>query len=89
MRQGNDVGTQYPSGMYIFNDTQHRAILGSQAVFQEKLRKGGFADITTEIVPAPAFYYAKHYHQQYHQQYLAKVPDGYCGLGETGVCYKA
>lgn len=84
MRQGNDIGTQYRSGIYTFDDEQQNAALESQRVFAEKLSREGFPDVTTEIVPAPSFYYAEHYHQQY----LAKVPNGYCGLGGTGVCYK-
>jgi len=83
MRQGNDIGTQYRSGIYTFTDEQQAQALASQASFQAKLRASGFSDITTEIVTAPEFYYAEHFHQQY----LAKVPNGYCGLGGTGVCY--
>ena len=83
MRQGNDIGTQYRSGIYTFTDDQQARALASQASFQAKLRASGYSDITTEIVAAPEFYYAEHFHQQY----LAKVPNGYCGLGGTGVCY--
>lgn len=83
MRQGNDVGTQYRSGVYTFSDAQQAAALSSQKVFQENLEAEGFPAITTEVIPATDFYYAEHYHQQY----LAKVPNGYCGLGGTGVCY--
>jgi peptide-methionine (S)-S-oxide reductase len=83
MRQGNDIGTQYRSGIYTFTDEQQAQALASQASFQAKLKASGYSDITTEIVTAPEFYYAEHFHQQY----LAKVPNGYCGLGGTGVCY--
>ena len=83
MRQGNDVGTQYRSGIYTFNDAQQAMALTSQKVFQEKLEANGYNEITTEVVAVPEFYYAEHFHQQY----LAKVPNGYCGLGGTGVCY--
>ncbi len=84
MRQGNDVGTQYRSGIYT-SSQEHLALAeDSLAVFQNNLREGGYPEITTEIYGAPEFYYAEHYHQQY----LAKVPNGYCGLGGTGVCYK-
>jgi peptide-methionine (S)-S-oxide reductase len=83
MRQGNDVGTQYRSGIYCFTEGQQRAALASRDAFQEPLRSAGLGAITTEIAfPAPAFYYA----EDYHQQYLAKNPGGYCGLGGTGVC---
>jgi peptide-methionine (S)-S-oxide reductase len=81
MRQGNDVGTQYRSGIYYLNDDQRRAAERSQEAFQKQLTAAGYGAITTEIVPAPEFYYA----EDYHQQYLAKNPDGYCGLGGTGV----
>jgi peptide-methionine (S)-S-oxide reductase len=81
MRQGNDVGTQYRSGVYVFDDAQREAALRSRDVFQEQLSKKGYGTITTEILPAPEFYYA----EDYHQQYLSKNPDGYCGLGGTGV----
>jgi peptide-methionine (S)-S-oxide reductase len=81
MRQGNDVGTQYRSGIYVFDDEQRRAAEASQTAYQQQLSKAGFGAITTEILPAPPFYYA----EDYHQQYLAKNPDGYCGLGGTGV----
>jgi peptide-methionine (S)-S-oxide reductase len=81
MRQGNDVGTQYRSGIYYFGDAQRRAAEASRAAYQEMLRRAGHGDITTEILPAPEFYYA----EEYHQQYLAKNPGGYCGLGGTGV----
>jgi peptide-methionine (S)-S-oxide reductase len=81
MRQGNDVGTQYRSGLYYFTQAQREAAEASRAVYQKQLKAAGFGQITTEILPAPEFYYA----EDYHQQYLAKNPDGYCGLGGTGV----
>jgi peptide-methionine (S)-S-oxide reductase len=81
MRQGNDIGTQYRSGIYYFDDGQRRAAEASRDAFQQELRAAGYGPITTEILPAPDFYYA----EEYHQQYLAKNPDGYCGLGGTGV----
>ncbi|HEV8324056.1 MAG TPA: peptide-methionine (S)-S-oxide reductase MsrA [Myxococcota bacterium] len=81
MRQGNDRGTQYRSGVYYHGDVQRTAAEASLAAYQEKLSAAGFGRITTEILPAPEFYYA----EDYHQQYLAKNPDGYCGLGGTGV----
>ena len=81
MRQGNDVGTQYRSGIYYYDEDQRRAAERSRDAFQERLSAAGYGRITTEIVPAPEFYYA----EDYHQQYLAKNPDGYCGLGGTGV----
>jgi peptide-methionine (S)-S-oxide reductase len=81
MRQGNDVGTQYRSGIYVENGEQQRAAETSRDAFQKQLTAAGYGAITTEIVPAPEFYYA----EDYHQQYLAKNPDGYCGLGGTGV----
>ena len=81
MRQGNDVGTQYRSGIYVYGDAQKRAALASREMFQRSLQVAGFGRITTEIVDAPEFYYA----EDYHQQYLAKNPGGYCGLGGTGV----
>jgi peptide-methionine (S)-S-oxide reductase len=81
MRQGNDVGTQYRSGIYYFDDAQRRAAERTRDAFQGRLKASGYGAITTEIVPAPDFYYA----EDYHQQYLAKNPDGYCGLGGTGV----
>jgi peptide-methionine (S)-S-oxide reductase len=82
MRQGNDLGTQYRSVIYTFDDAQQAAAEESRAVFQAGLHAAGYGAVTTEIRPAPSFYYAEHYHQQY----LAKVPDGYCGLAGTGVC---
>jgi peptide-methionine (S)-S-oxide reductase len=81
MRQGNDVGTQYRSGIYAFNDEQKKLAVSSREQFQKRLTSSGFGSITTEIVDAPPFYYA----EDYHQQYLAKNPGGYCGLGGTGV----
>jgi peptide-methionine (S)-S-oxide reductase len=81
MRQGNDVGTQYRSGIYYFNDAQRAAAERSRDEYQRALQKSGYGRITTEILPASEFYYA----EDYHQQYLAKNPNGYCGLGGTGV----
>ncbi len=81
MRQGNDVGTQYRSGIYTYDDEQHRAAERSRDVYQKQLAAARHGAITTEILPAPEFYYA----EEYHQQYLAKNPGGYCGLGGTGV----
>ncbi|MGQ0825656.1 MAG: peptide-methionine (S)-S-oxide reductase MsrA [Actinomycetota bacterium] len=81
MRQGNDVGTQYRSGIYVFDDEQRAAAEQSSERYQQRLRAAGHDDITTEIVDAPTFFYA----EDYHQQYLSKNPNGYCGLGGTGV----
>jgi peptide-methionine (S)-S-oxide reductase len=81
MRQGNDVGTQYRSGIYYFDDAQRETAERSRDAFQQELTKAGYGQITTEILPAPEFYYA----EDYHQQYLSKNPAGYCGLGGTGV----
>ena len=81
MRQGNDVGTQYRSGIYCYSDAQQRAADASREMYQERLTAAGHGPITTEILPAPEFYYA----EDHHQQYLAKNPAGYCGLGGTGV----
>ena len=82
MRQGNDVGTQYRSGIYCHTPEQQAAAEASREAYQQTLRAAGYGDITPEIVhPAPPFYYA----EDYHQQYLAKNPNGYCGLGGTGV----
>ena len=81
MRQGNDVGTQYRSGIYFYDEKQQRAAEKSRDAYQSHLSAAGYGGITTEILPAPEFYYA----EEYHQQYLAKNPDGYCGLGGTGV----
>jgi peptide-methionine (S)-S-oxide reductase len=81
MRQGNDVGTQYRSVIFTYSDAQCRLAEASRAAFAEALGRAGYRGITTEILPAPNFYYA----EPYHQQYLAKNPGGYCGLGGTGV----
>jgi peptide-methionine (S)-S-oxide reductase len=81
MRQGNDVGTQYRSGIYVSSPEQRRIAEETRAAFQKGLKKAGYGEITTEILEAPPFYYA----EDYHQQYLAKNPNGYCGLGGTGV----
>ena len=81
MRQGNDRGTQYRSGIYFFDDAQRASAEASKRAFQKELTVAGYGAITTEILPAPEFTYA----EDYHQQYLAKNPDGYCGLGGTGV----
>lgn len=81
MRQGNDLGTQYRSGIYTFSDEQASESEASRNLFQGELQKRGYGDITTEIMKAPHFYFA----EDYHQQYLAKNPGGYCGLGGTGV----
>jgi len=85
MRQGNDSGTQYRSGINTSDDTQVAAAEQSRTSFQASLQDAGFNEITTEIMPAGPFYYA----EDYHQQYLAKNPGGYCGLGGTGVCMSA
>jgi peptide-methionine (S)-S-oxide reductase len=81
MRQGNDAGTQYRSGIYVSSDAQREAAETSREAFQSKLSEAGFGAITTEIIDASPFYYA----EDYHQQYLHKNPGGYCGLGGTGV----
>jgi peptide-methionine (S)-S-oxide reductase len=81
MRQGNDVGTQYRSGIYVASPAQRAAAEAARAAYQARLKEHGYGAITTEIVDAPDFYYA----EDYHQQYLAKNPGGYCGLGGTGV----
>ena len=81
MRQGNDVGTQYRSAIYYSNEEQRAAIEASRERYQASLNAAGLGEITTEIAPAGPFYYA----EDYHQQYLAKNPNGYCGLGGTGV----
>jgi peptide-methionine (S)-S-oxide reductase len=81
MRQGNDAGTQYRSAIYVHSEAQRRAAEASRDAYARALRERGFGPITTEIRDAPPFYYA----EEYHQQYLAKNPDGYCGLGGTGV----
>jgi peptide-methionine (S)-S-oxide reductase len=81
MRQGNDTGTQYRSGIYTYDDEQLAAAKTSRDMYQDVLNAAGYGEITTEILPAPTFYYA----EDYHQQYLAKNPGGYCGLGGTGL----
>ena len=81
MRQGNDVGTQYRSEIYAYDEAQKRAAVASRDVFQEALSNSGYGPITTTIVDAPVFYYA----EDFHQQFLAKNPGGYCGMGGTGV----
>lgn len=81
MRQGNDVGTQYRSGIYAYGAEQKRAAEESLRRYRESLKDAGYSSITTEVLDAPEFYYA----EDYHQQYLAKNPGGYCGLGGTGV----
>jgi len=83
MRQGNDRGTQYRSGIYTYTDEQQELALASKEHYQQKLIKDGYNAITTEIISAPEFYPA----EDYHQQYLAKNPSGYCGLGGTGISY--
>ena len=85
MRQGNDLGTQYRSGIYYFSDAQKLAAESSLQAYQQRLQDNAFGAITTEIMAASEFYYA----ESYHQQYLAKNPDGYCGLGGVGVCMNA
>jgi peptide-methionine (S)-S-oxide reductase len=81
MRQGNDAGTQYRSGIYTFSDAQAAAASDSKSMFAPQLQSAGFGGITTEIIAAQTFYFA----EDYHQQYLAKNPSGYCGIGGTGV----
>ena len=81
MRQGNDIGTQYRSGIYVFSETQRALAEASKADYEKAIGRHGMGAITTEIKDAPPFYYA----EDYHQQYLAKVPNGYCGLGGTGI----
>jgi peptide-methionine (S)-S-oxide reductase len=81
MRQGNDVGTQYRSGIYVYSDAQKQLAQSSRDMYQVSLTEAGYGTITTEIIDAPEFYYA----EEYHQQYLAKNPNGYCGLGGTNV----
>jgi peptide-methionine (S)-S-oxide reductase len=85
MRQGNDVGTQYRSGIYVYDEEQRRLAEASKDRYQKALAEAGLGNITTEIIPTPDFYFA----EDYHQQYLAKNPGGYCGLGGTGVRYSA
>ncbi|NJL00044.1 MAG: peptide-methionine (S)-S-oxide reductase MsrA [Spirulinaceae cyanobacterium RM2_2_10] len=82
MRQGNDVGTQYRSGIYTYSEAQKRAAGQTCEAYQQALQTSGYGQISTEIIAAPEFYYA----EDYHQQYLAKNPSGYCGLGGTSVC---
>jgi peptide-methionine (S)-S-oxide reductase len=81
MRQGNDIGTQYRSAIYTASERQRQAAEASRAVYESALQANGYGAVTTEIAPAPEFYYA----EDYHQQYLAKNPGGYCGIGGTGV----
>ena len=81
MRQGNDIGTQYRSAIYVMGDAQREAAIASREAYQRQLGAAGYGEITTEIADAGPFYYA----EDYHQQYLAKNPNGYCGLGGTGV----
>lgn len=81
MAQGNDTGTQYRSGLYYYSEEQHQAALASKQAYQKQLSAKGYGAITTEIKPASEFYFA----EDYHQQYLAKNPQGYCGLGGTGI----
>jgi peptide-methionine (S)-S-oxide reductase len=81
LRQGNDVGTQYRSGIYCYDATQRAAAEASAVAYGQRLQAAGFGAVTTEILDAPEFYFA----EDYHQQYLAKNPDGYCGIGGTGV----
>ncbi|XWK88598.1 MAG: peptide-methionine (S)-S-oxide reductase MsrA [Phormidium sp.] len=83
MRQGNDVGTQYRSGIYVYSETQKQLAEAAKAAYQKALNASGYGQISTEILDAPEFYYA----EAYHQQYLAKNPGGYCGLGGTKVCF--
>ena len=83
MRQGNDAGTQYRSGIYLYSEAQREAARQSQECYQQALRAAGKGSITTDLIDAPEFYYA----EDYHQQYLAKNPGGYCGLGGTGVAW--
>lgn len=83
MRQGNDVGTQYRSGIYVYSPTQKQIAEASKEAYQKALNASGYGKISTEILDAPEFYYA----EAYHQQYLAKNPNGYCGLGGTKVCF--
>lgn len=83
MRQGNDIGSQYRSGVYTYSSLQQQTAEASKHHYQAQLTQAGFAEITTEILSATRFYYA----EEYHQQYLAKNPGGYCGLGGLGICY--
>ncbi|MCZ8333715.1 MAG: peptide-methionine (S)-S-oxide reductase MsrA [Rhodobacteraceae bacterium] len=81
MRQGNDVGSTYRSGVYVYDEAQAALARETKAAYQARLTAAGYGTITTEIIPVPTFYFA----EDYHQQYLAKNPDGYCGVGGTGV----
>lgn len=81
MRQGNDIGTQYRSILFYFDETQHNEILSSRETYQSKLKKAGFGQVTSEVLPYTEYFYA----EEYHQQYLAKNPSGYCGAGGTGI----
>jgi len=83
MRQGNDVGTQYRSGIYVYSESQRKLAEASRDAYEKALKAAGYGAIATEIIDAPEFYYA----EGYHQQYLAKNPGGYCGLGGTKVCF--
>ncbi|MCL1474077.1 peptide-methionine (S)-S-oxide reductase MsrA [Argonema antarcticum] len=83
MRQGNDAGTQYRSGIYVYSQNQKKLAEASRDAYQQALKASNYGEITTEIIDAPEFYYA----EGYHQQYLAKNPGGYCGLGGTKVCF--
>lgn len=83
MRQGNDTGTQYRSGIYVYSQNQKKLAEASRDAYQQALKASNYGEITTEIIDAPEFYYA----EGYHQQYLAKNPGGYCGLGGTKVCF--
>ena len=85
MRQGNDLGTQYRSGIYVNDDAERKAAEASRETYAAQLGKAGYGAVTTEILPVPEFYYA----EDYHQQYLAKNPAGYCGLGGCGIAYKS
>lgn len=82
MRQGNDRGTQYRSGIYVYDEQQRQLAKETQVVYQQSLTAAGYPVISTEIIDVPTFYFA----EDYHQQYLAKNPNGYCGMGGTGVC---
>lgn len=83
MRQGNDRGSQYRSGIYSYDNEQKSLAQGTKKIYQQSLNKAGFGEITTETIDAPFFYYA----EEYHQQYLAKNPGGYCGSGGTGIVF--
>jgi peptide-methionine (S)-S-oxide reductase len=81
MRQGNDVGTQYRSAIYTYGELQEKSAISTRDAYADRLGDAGYGDVTTEIREAPEFFYA----EDYHQQYLAKNPNGYCGIGGTGV----